>query len=165
MFHPWSGKIPWRRAWQPTPVFLPGESPWTEEPGGLQSMGSQRVGHDWETKHSTQFLEEQTVTFFFFFKILYFIFLNVFIYFYFGLLWVFIIVHRLSLVVESRGYSLSSSAGTSHCSAFSCCRARALGTCCCCCCCWVASVVADSVRPPRWQPTRLPRPWIPHGLQ
>ena len=21
--------------------------PWTEEPGGLQSMGSQRVGHDW----------------------------------------------------------------------------------------------------------------------
>ena len=22
------GKIPWRRAWQPTPVFLPGESPW-----------------------------------------------------------------------------------------------------------------------------------------
>ena len=23
---PWVGKIPWRRAWQPTPVFLPGES-------------------------------------------------------------------------------------------------------------------------------------------
>jgi len=22
----WVGKIPWRRAWQPTPVFLPGES-------------------------------------------------------------------------------------------------------------------------------------------
>ena len=29
-----------------TPVFLPGESPWTEEPVGLQSMGSHRVGHD-----------------------------------------------------------------------------------------------------------------------
>ena len=41
------GKIPWTRAWQPTPVFLPGESPWTEEPGGLQSIESQRVGHDW----------------------------------------------------------------------------------------------------------------------
>ena len=27
-------------------VFLPRESPWAEEPGGLQSMGSQRVGHD-----------------------------------------------------------------------------------------------------------------------
>ena len=26
-------------AWQPTAVFLPGESPWTEEPGGLQSRG------------------------------------------------------------------------------------------------------------------------------
>ena len=25
--------------------------PWTEEPGGLQSMGSQRVGHDCATKH------------------------------------------------------------------------------------------------------------------
>ena len=45
-FDPWVGKIPCRRAWQPTPVFLPAESPWTEEPGGLQSMGSQRVGHD-----------------------------------------------------------------------------------------------------------------------
>ena len=47
------GKIPWRKAWQPTPFFLPGESSWTEEPGRLQSMGSQRVGHDWATKHST----------------------------------------------------------------------------------------------------------------
>ena len=25
-FNPWAGKIPWRREWQPTPVFLPGES-------------------------------------------------------------------------------------------------------------------------------------------
>ena len=24
-FDPWAGKIPWRRAWQPTPVFWPGE--------------------------------------------------------------------------------------------------------------------------------------------
>ena len=39
----WVGKIPWRRTWQPTPEFLPGESPWTEELGGLQSMGLQRV--------------------------------------------------------------------------------------------------------------------------
>ena len=36
-----------KRAWQPTPVCLPGESPWTEEPGGLQPMRSQRVRHDW----------------------------------------------------------------------------------------------------------------------
>ena len=26
---------------------------WTEEPGGLQSMGSQRVGHDWVTNTQT----------------------------------------------------------------------------------------------------------------
>jgi len=25
-FNPWVRKIPWRMAWQPTPVFLPGES-------------------------------------------------------------------------------------------------------------------------------------------
>ena len=24
-FNPWVGKIPWKREWQPTPVFLPGE--------------------------------------------------------------------------------------------------------------------------------------------
>ena len=33
---------PWRRKWQPTPVLLPAESPWTVEPGGLQSLGSQK---------------------------------------------------------------------------------------------------------------------------
>ena len=43
--------IPWRRAWQPTLAFLPGESPWTEEPGRLQFMWSQRVRHDWATMH------------------------------------------------------------------------------------------------------------------
>ena len=29
----WVGKIPCRRAWQPTLVFLPEEFPWTEESG------------------------------------------------------------------------------------------------------------------------------------
>ena len=38
-FDPWVGKILWKREWQLTPVFLPGESPWTEEPEELQSMG------------------------------------------------------------------------------------------------------------------------------
>ena len=32
-------RSPWRRKRLPTPVFLPGKSPWTEELGGLQSMG------------------------------------------------------------------------------------------------------------------------------
>ena len=31
---------------KPAPVFLPGESPWTEEPGRLQTIGSQRVEYD-----------------------------------------------------------------------------------------------------------------------
>ena len=32
-FDPWVGKIPWRRTWQPTPVFFPGES---HEQGSLE---------------------------------------------------------------------------------------------------------------------------------
>ena len=48
-FDPWVGKIPCRRKWQLTPLSLPGKISWTEEPGGLQSMGSQRVGHNWAT--------------------------------------------------------------------------------------------------------------------
>ena len=32
--------------------ILAWEIPWTEEPGGLWSMGSQRVRHDWETSRS-----------------------------------------------------------------------------------------------------------------
>ena len=52
-FNSWVAKIPRRRAWQPIPVFLPGESPWTEEPGRLQSMESQRIRYDWATKQST----------------------------------------------------------------------------------------------------------------
>ena len=49
-FYPWVEKIPWWRAWQPIPIFLPGELSGTEEPGRLQSMGYQRVGHDWVAK-------------------------------------------------------------------------------------------------------------------
>jgi len=40
------GKIRWRREWQPTPVFLPGESHGQRSPGKLQPTGSQGVGHD-----------------------------------------------------------------------------------------------------------------------
>ena len=44
-FNPWIGKISWRRAWQPTQVFLPEESPWMKDCGGLQLIVSLRVGH------------------------------------------------------------------------------------------------------------------------
>ena len=50
-FNPWVRKIPWRRKWQPTSVFLPGKSHGQRSLWGqLQSMGLQRVGHDWVSK-------------------------------------------------------------------------------------------------------------------
>ena len=42
---PGSGRFSWSRKVQPTPVFLLGEAPWTEEATRLQSIGLQRVGH------------------------------------------------------------------------------------------------------------------------
>ena len=41
---PGSGRFPGEGNAKTTPVSLPGKIPWTEEPGGLQSMGPQRVG-------------------------------------------------------------------------------------------------------------------------
>ena len=52
-FDPWSGRFLWRRAWQPTAVFLPRESPRTEEPGRLHP-GSQRVGQHWSKLAGTK---------------------------------------------------------------------------------------------------------------
>jgi len=43
-FDPWVRKISGRREWQPTLVFLPGESPGQRSQVGF--IGSQRVGHD-----------------------------------------------------------------------------------------------------------------------
>ena len=37
----------WRRKWQPTPVFLPGESQGQKSLVGCHLWGSHRVGHDW----------------------------------------------------------------------------------------------------------------------
>ena len=51
-FNPWVGKILWRRAWQPTPVFMPGKShgqrslSWQRR---LQAMGSRRL--KWLSAH------------------------------------------------------------------------------------------------------------------
>ena len=41
--HPQVRKIPWRRAWQLTPVFLPGEFPWTEETGDYSPWGHKEL--------------------------------------------------------------------------------------------------------------------------
>ena len=40
-FDPWAGKIPWRRAWQPTPAFLPGESQGQRSLAGYSHGASQ----------------------------------------------------------------------------------------------------------------------------
>ena len=49
-FDPWVRKIPWGRKQQTHFSILAWEIPWTEKPGGLQSMGWQRVRHDWATE-------------------------------------------------------------------------------------------------------------------
>ena len=41
--------------------ILAWETPWTEEPGRLQSMGSQRVGQDFETKQ--QYIMVKTLSY------------------------------------------------------------------------------------------------------
>ena len=49
-FDPWVGKIPWRRKWQPTPVFLPGKSHGQRGLEGHSLQGLKRVGDDSVTK-------------------------------------------------------------------------------------------------------------------
>ena len=53
-FDSWVRKIPWRRAWQPTPVFLPGESHEQRSLVGYRPW-SCRVGRDWSAwaQHGT----------------------------------------------------------------------------------------------------------------
>ena len=48
----WScvGKIPWRRKWQATPVFLPGESHGQKTLAGYSPWGRRTLGHDLGTK-------------------------------------------------------------------------------------------------------------------
>ena len=46
---PWVTKIFWRRKWQPTPVFLLGESHGQKSLAGYSSWG-RRVGHDLPAK-------------------------------------------------------------------------------------------------------------------
>ena len=58
--HPWVGKISWRRAWQFTPVFLPGKIPRTEDPGRLQFMVLQKSWtqlSNWSHTHEGRWAE------------------------------------------------------------------------------------------------------------
>ena len=48
----WIGKIPWRRKWHPTPVFLPGKSHGWRSRAGCSPWGHKRAGHGWTTEHA-----------------------------------------------------------------------------------------------------------------
>ena len=63
-FDPWVGKIPWRRKWPPTPVFLLGSSLGQRSlVGYIQSIGSLRVRHGSVTNTSFQGLPASGVDF------------------------------------------------------------------------------------------------------
>ena len=50
--HPWAGKIPWRRKWQPTPVFLPGESHGRKSLVGYSPWGCKESDVTEATEHT-----------------------------------------------------------------------------------------------------------------
>ena len=53
--------VMWKRKWQPTPVFLPEKSHWQRSLGGLQSMGSQRAGHNLATNNNKNLSYESSI--------------------------------------------------------------------------------------------------------
>ena len=42
-FDPWVRKLPWKRTWQPTPAFLPGESPGQRSLAGYSPQGGKEL--------------------------------------------------------------------------------------------------------------------------
>ena len=42
-FDPWVRKVPWRRGWLPTPVFLPGESQGQKSLAGYSPWGQKEL--------------------------------------------------------------------------------------------------------------------------
>ena len=55
-FSPWIGKSPWRRAWQPTPVFLPGESYGQRSLVGNIPQGGKELDVTEETYHASMYI-------------------------------------------------------------------------------------------------------------
>ena len=52
-FNPWVGKIPWRRKWQPSPVFLPGESHEQRSLAGYSPWGHKQIAlSQWALTHA-----------------------------------------------------------------------------------------------------------------
>ena len=55
-FDSWVGKIPWRRKWQPTPVFLPGESHGQKSLAGYNAWGCKESDTIEATEHTFIYL-------------------------------------------------------------------------------------------------------------
>ena len=53
---PWVGKIPWRRKWLPTLVFLPGKSSGQRSLVGYSPCGHKRVRYDLATKQQIKYM-------------------------------------------------------------------------------------------------------------
>ena len=56
-FDPWAGKIPWKRKWQTTPIFLPRKSHEQRSLVGYSPWGLKRIGHDLATKQQPLWME------------------------------------------------------------------------------------------------------------
>ena len=59
-FDPWVGNFPWRRKWQPAPIFLPGISHGQRSLAGYSLWGHKRVGHNLATKHNEVLIRVET---------------------------------------------------------------------------------------------------------
>ena len=147
-FYPWVGKIPWRRAWQPTPVFLFGEShgqrslevysPWgLKEPDTADRLST----HAGRTKFGLGLMSPLVClalckSFFFFFTCT-----HCFIFLFLAALGLHCCA-GFSRVVASEGYLATVwqawGAQASRCSGFSCCGAQDLGT-------WASVVAAQGL--------------------
>ena len=53
-FDPWVGKIPWRRAWQPTPLFLLGKSHGQRSLAGYDPWGCKEPEMIERTEHTSR---------------------------------------------------------------------------------------------------------------
>ena len=54
-FNPWIWKIPWRKAWQPTPVFLPGEPRGQRKLMGYSPQGRKESDRTEATCHAQRY--------------------------------------------------------------------------------------------------------------
>ena len=62
-FDPWVEKIPWRKAWQPSPVFLSGEPHGQRSLEGYSPWGRKRVEYDWRDLARTHTFRSSLHTF------------------------------------------------------------------------------------------------------